>query len=71
MWQKIRRHKYNRFQKVKSQVALNNLHTCNKNKLYRKCFKTLKYSLFFNNSTKNMPKKIRWYKYNRFKISKN
>ena len=30
-------------------------------------FKSCRYSLFFNNSTKKMWKKIRWDKYNRFK----
>ena len=31
MWKKIRWDKYNRFKKVKSEVALNNLHICSKN----------------------------------------
>ena len=31
MWKKIRWDKYNRFKKVKSEVALNNLDICNKN----------------------------------------
>ena len=28
MWKKIKWHKYNRFKKAKSKVALNNLHIC-------------------------------------------
>ena len=31
MWKKIRWDKYNRLKKVKSEVALNNLHICSKN----------------------------------------
>ena len=31
MWKKFRWDKYNRLKKVKSEVALNNLHICSKN----------------------------------------
>ena len=56
MWKQIIWDKYNRFKKVKCQWNY-----------IENGFKSCKYSLFLNNSTKKMWKQIRWDKYNRFK----